>query len=248
VTTPVQLHVEIEGSGPAVLLTHGYSATAAMWDAQVADLATDHTVIRWDMRGHGRSESPVEVADYAMHHTVADMLRILDEAGAAQAVLVGHSLGGFASLSFATRHLDRVAALVLVDTGPGYRSDKARQGWNDYAEATATRLEKDGLAALSTSPEVRADLHQHVRGLVEAARGALTQQTSEVIDSLPSLAVPALVVVGSEDKPFVDGSRYMAAKLPDASLLVIDGAGHAPMITHPQEFGRGLRDFLDRLP
>jgi pimeloyl-ACP methyl ester carboxylesterase len=75
----------------------------------------------------------------------------------------------------------------------------------------------------------------------------LTQSDASVVDSLPSIAVPVLVIVGEKDKPFLAGSSYMAEKIPDAELVVIPGAGHAPNVTHTAEFDARLRTFLDRL-
>jgi pimeloyl-ACP methyl ester carboxylesterase len=152
-------------------------------------------------------------------------------------------------MRFQHRFPARVAALVLVDTGPGYRKDEPRAGWNEMCEAYAVAFERDGLAGLaSASPEVAAASHRSAVGLVHAARGILTQHDSAVVDHLPAIDVPTLVIVGSKDRPFLAGSEYMARKIPGARLVVIDGAGHAPMLTHPAEFESALRDFLDARP
>ncbi len=243
----VHLHVEVAGQGPAVLVTHGFSATSAMWEDQVEVLAGDHTVIRWDMRGHGRSDYPADPAEYSLDLTVQDMVGILDSLDVAKAVLVGHSLGGFASLAFTLRHPERVSALVLVDTGPGFRNDEARAKWNDYAESTAADLESRGLDALGRSDEVMMASHRDAAGLALSARRVLVQRDAAVIDSLRAIAVPTLVVVGSEDRAFRSGADYMAARIPGAELMVVPGAGHAPNLTHPEVFDDSLRRFVDRL-
>jgi pimeloyl-ACP methyl ester carboxylesterase len=240
------LHVDVTGQGPAILVTHGFSATSAMWAGQVDGLAVDHTVVRWDMRGHGQSDYPDDPTEYSLELTVQDMLDVLDGAGAAHAVLIGHSLGGFASLAFTGVHPDRVAGLVLVDTGPGFRNTEARQAWNAYAEATAEGLEAKGLDALGHSDEVMLARHRHAAGLALSARRVLVQRDAAVIDALPAIAVPTLVIVGSEDRAFRSGADYMAAKIPGSELVVIDGAGHAPNLTHPAQFDASLRSFLDR--
>ena len=81
-------------------------------------------------------------------------------------------------------------------------------------------------------------MHRDATGLIRAARGILTQFDGQVIESLPGIAVPTLVIVGEDDTPFLDGSRYMAAKIPGAELAVIPDAGHAPNISNPAEFER----------
>jgi pimeloyl-ACP methyl ester carboxylesterase len=243
----VRIHAEATGSGPAVVLTHGFASSSHMFAATVPALAADHTVIAWDMPGHGRSESPDDPSAYSVASFLAAMLDLVDEAGAERAVFVGHSLGGYLSLDLALTHPERIAGLVLVDTGPGYRNDAARDGWNRMAGAYARDLEAKGLAGLPGGEELAAGVHDTATGLVHAARNVLAQRDAHVIDGLPTITAPTLVVVGSEDEPFVKGSHYMAGKIPNATLAIIDGAGHAPPVSHPDEFNAIVRQLLDGL-
>jgi pimeloyl-ACP methyl ester carboxylesterase len=236
------------GPGLPLLLSHGYGASAAMWQPNLPALAAGRPVITWDMRGHGRSGSPADPAAYSEAATVADLAAVLDHLGIGRAVIGGLSLGGYMSLAFWLAHPGRVAALVLCDTGPGYRRDEPRQQWNDRAEATAQRFERDGLAALSGSPETRAAGHADPVGLARAARGMLTQRDGRVITALPGIDVPVLVVVGDQDEPFRAPADYLAARIPGARLAVITGAGHASNIDQPEQFSREVRAFLDGLP
>src|SRR4051794_18891765 len=96
----LKLYYEVHGNGPALLLTHGYSSTSAMWKGQIAALSKHHTLILWDMRGHGRSDYPDDPAAYSEERTVADIAALLDELGAASAIVGGLSLGGYMSLAF----------------------------------------------------------------------------------------------------------------------------------------------------
>jgi pimeloyl-ACP methyl ester carboxylesterase len=241
----IHLHYEVAGAGPAVLVTHGFGASSAMWARTVPALAATHTVVTYDQRGHGASDYPRDPDAYSIRHALGDIAGLLDAVGAERAVLMGHSLGGYLSLAFHVAHPERVAGLVLVGTGPGFRSDDARSHWNDMAERYAKDLDKHGLAGLPTSEELDPGVHRDAVGLAMSARGVLTQHDASVIDSLPAIAVPTLVVVGSVDAPFLDGSRYMAAKIPHAELVVIDGAGHAPNITHPTAFASAVLGFLN---
>jgi pimeloyl-ACP methyl ester carboxylesterase len=152
------------------------------------------------------------------------------------------------SLAFHLAHPERTLALLIIDTGPGYKSDAPREGWNATAIARAERFEKDGLPPPGVGgAETRAAPHRNADGLARAARGMLTQKDARVISSLPEIKVPALVVVGSEDKPFLAASDYMAAKIPGARKVVIDGAGHAANIDRPEAFNSAVLDFLDEL-
>ena len=162
-------------------------------------------------------------------------------------MLVGHSLGGYLSLEFALAHPDRVDGLVLVDTGPGYRNDEARAAWNEMAERYAADLEARG--PRRPAGQCRARRRRALAaptGWPSPPAASSRQDDGHVLESLPTIAVPTLVVVGENDEPFSSGSRYMAAKIPDADLVVIDGAAHAPPVTHPEEFNAALRSFLGR--
>lgn len=248
-TDGVDLYYEVHGTGPkTILLTHGYSATSQMWSGQVAALSKDHRLVIWDMRGHGRSSSPADAALYSEPATVADMGALLDEVGAKTAIVGGLSLGGYMSLAFYRDHADRVEALLIIDTGPGFKKDEAREGWNATSLRTAQRYETEGLGLLASgSPERRHAQHTSAKGLALAARGMLTQRDASVINSLPDIRVPSIVVVGSEDTPFLAASDYMAAKIPGARKAVIDGAGHAANIDRPEPFNAAISGFLGTL-
>jgi len=239
---------EVSGAGsPPLLLTHGFGATSAMFAANLAAVGSRNQVLTWDIRGHGGSDYPADPACYRPAAALEDMAAILAELGHDRAVLGGHSLGGYLSLEFALAFPDRVAGLVLINTGPGFRSDDARADWNRRAEITAAKLAEQGLASLRSSAELQAAEHRDATGLILAARGTLTQRDSHVIDGLPSIQAPALVVVGSDDTRYLPAADYMTAKLPRARKVVIPGAGHAPNMDRPELFNSELRAFLDHL-
>jgi len=241
----VQLYYEAHGEGPALLLTHGFSATSQMWKGQIDALAPHFTVITWDMRGHGQSDYPEDPAAYSEEATVADMAALLDRLGARSAVVGGLSLGGYMSLAFHRAHPERTRALLIVDTGPGYKNVEAREGWNRNAVARAERYEREGLGDLSAaSAEVRDAHHRDAAGLARAARGMLTQRDPRVIESLPDIRVPSLIIVGENDTPFLAASDYMAARIPGAKKVVIPHAGHAANIDNPDAFNEALTAFL----
>jgi pimeloyl-ACP methyl ester carboxylesterase len=234
------------GGRPPLLLSHGYGASARMWRPNLAALAADRTVITWDMRGHGASDSPDDPEQYSHAACVADMAALLDAAGAERAVVGGLSLGGFVSLEFVLAHPQRVDAVMLFDTGPGYRSDQARQQWNERAFKTADRLERDGITALGGSAEAEYG-HRSARGLALAARGMLAQRDGHVIEALTSVKVPVLVLVGARDQPFVAAADYLTAKVPGAVKVVVPDAGHMSNADQPDLFDQAVLDFLGGL-
>ncbi len=240
-----EIYYETHGEGPVLLLSHGYAATSQMWRGQIEAFSKDFKLVIWDMRGHGRSDSPDDLSAYSEALTVADMAALLDAVGAKTAIVGGHSLGGFMSLAFNLAHPSRVRALIMINTGPGYRNDEARAGWNAYALKTAERYEREGLAPLAAaSEEMRTASHRSAEGLAKAARGMLTQKDARVISSLPDIAVPTLVVMGADDARYLAGGEYMAAKIRGARKAVIANAKHSANIDQPAAFNAAVLGFL----
>ena len=227
----IEIDYEDTGRGRPILLTHGHMSSRTAWDGQHRALADRYRVISWDIRGHGQTVSADDPARYSLDLTIADVRALLGHLGVERAVIGGLSLGGYISLGFALAHPEMVEALVICDSGPGYRNAEARAQWNERAFSRAADLEAKGEQALA-----------------HATRGMLAQQGSTVIDGLPSISVPTLVIVGDQDKPFVAPCEYMAKKIPGARLEVIAGAGHSSNLDQPDAFNRILLDFLDSLP
>jgi pimeloyl-ACP methyl ester carboxylesterase len=246
----VAIYYEVHGPAPEdggpspVLLSHGYSATADMWKPNLDAISADRPVITWDIRGHGRSDSPDDPASYSESLSLGDMVALLDQFGVATAAVGGLSLGGYLSLAFHLEHPGRVAALMIFDAGPGYRKDGPREEWNAMARRRGEVFEERGLDALGDTPEVRVSQHTSASGLALAARGILVQHDARVIESLPTISVPTLILVGSDDQPFLAAADVMAAKIPGATKVVIEHAGHASNIDQPEAFNSAVLGFL----
>jgi pimeloyl-ACP methyl ester carboxylesterase len=228
-----------------LLCTHGFASSSHAWAPLVDAFSGERRCITWDVRGHGPHVYPSEPAEYSIPLTLGDMESLLDREGVDRAVLVGHSMGGYLSLEFQKAHPSRVAGLVLIGTGPGFRKDDARDGWNQICERYATIFQTKGFEGIGKSAELDGSVHRGVDGLINAARGILRQHDAGVIDNLGNIDVPTLIIVGENDKPFRAGSDYMAAKIPGARLVVVDGAPHAPMLTHPEVVNAEIAKFLD---
>jgi len=248
----VKIHYEVHGpsggKAPTILLSHGYSSTSRMWDGQVAALKDRYQVVVWDSRGHGESDYPKDAGLYSEALTVGDMLALLDLVSARKAIVAGLSLGGYMSLAFHASHPDRVGALMLFDTGPGFKKDEARAKWNETAHERAADFDARGLAALNSSDEVKLTRHRDASGLAGAARGMLAQKNDRVIQSLERIAVPTLVLVGANDANFLAATDYMAGKIKGATRAVIPDAGHAANLHQPVRFNQAVEAFLAKLP
>ena len=172
----IRIYCEVVGTGPAVLFTHGFGATSEMFAPQRNALAATHTVVTWDMRGHGRSDYPADQDAYSPARVLGDMRALLDGHDIERAVIVGHSVGGYLSLRFRLFHPDRVNGLVLIGTAPGFRRDDRRDEWNRYCKRRGAELDERGLD-VEPQLEVLAAKHRDAKGLAHAARGFLRSKT-----------------------------------------------------------------------
>ena len=176
------------------------------------------------------------------------MRAVLGHCGEPRAVIGGLSLGGYVSLAFYLAHPEMVRALVICDSGPGYRNAEARAAWNKRAHERAAELESEGAggAGRAQPRDARGDGPPRAprRGWRTPRAAMLAQDGSQVIDGLGSIRVPTLIIVGDQDQPFLAPCEYMAKKIPGARLEVIPGAGHSSNLDQPAIFNRVLADFL----
>jgi pimeloyl-ACP methyl ester carboxylesterase len=189
-------------------------------------------MIRWDMRGHGRSETPDDSSCFSQDLTVADMAALLDHLGVERAIIAGHSLGGFMTLRFQATYPDRVIGLILQGTGPGFRNADAR--------------EKCGHAVLSGGAEVGESHQGSAKGLANAARGMLTHVDAKVIDNLSNIDVPTIIIVGANDANFIGAGEYMNKKVKDTMHFVIADAGHGCNVEQPEQVNNALAEFFEK--
>ncbi len=262
----VRLYAEAHGDGPPVALSCGYTTTCENFRPQVEPLvAAGFRIVLWDYRGHGRSAAPADPAGYTMDAVLDDLGRVLDWAAPGQPAIVGGlSLGGLVSLHFALARPERVRALLLIDSGPGFKNPHAAERWARQVERTAQLLETRGFAPLLEGPAASTTLGrqperpgarhaaqaiaaQDARAVAEFGRRVAGPAPS-VIDRLGEIEVPALVLVGEEDEAYRRAADVMAARLPKATSVVVPGAGHIVNLEEPEAFDRALLRFLRELP
>ena len=247
----VGLYYEEHGQGYPVIFLHGFSSTHQTWLSQVPDLSKEVRFITYDARGHGLSDSPENAEDYSADIVVEDLFQLLEQLGIEQAVVGGLSMGGYESLRFYLTHPDKVKALIIMDTGPGYKNPKAREAWNEEREARAKELETRGIEVLleegMTETRKAILLKQNPIGLAHMSRRVVAQHDSWVIENLSEIKVPTLLLVGESDTPFMPAAQYMAKKIPDSELIIIPKAGHSANVDNPEAFNRAVLDFLGKL-
>ena len=257
-TDAPRLHVEREGEGPLVVLAHGFAGSARNFGPQARALRSRYRVIRYDARGHARSEAPDDPSAYTPEAFAGDLGRVID---APTAVVGGLSMGAATALRFALANPERVCGLILAAFPAGA---SAPVGIAAQATAFADAIERDGLDAAGQrfawgrasglDPQaarlVRQGFLEHPpHGLVHTLRGVLANQPSveELAPSLGGLAIPALVIVGDRDRGSLGPSRVLAAALPAAHLVMVPGAGHIVNLEQPVAFNTALLTFLERL-
>lgn len=209
----------------SLVFTHGWKHDRTVWSAMTAELPERLETTTWDLPYHGAA-GPLDRPDEPVR---AELVERLDEVVSGLAatsdsnkvVLVGHSLGGYISLSYALAHPHRVAGIVLMSTGPGFARSEARETWNQWA--------RDNADPRSPNQELLVLHHD-----------------SYVIDHLDEVGPPALVILGSRDSRFESARHVFEARLPKVESLVIDGGGHNIHLTHGDLVAQHVARWLDR--
>ena len=241
------------GSGPAVVLVHGYPLDGAMWSGVARALMPRFRVVKPDLPGRGDTTAPSAgtMEDYA------DFLEEILKGIGAPAGLAGFSMGGYAALALARRRPERLAALALVDTR-AQSDDEAGRAKRDEAIAT---VRSGGVAPIADAmvPKLLSASALANRDLVDRVRRIMLRQKPETVEAdltalrdradsrsiLAGISIPTLVVVGAEDAltPPVD-SEAMASAIPGARLTTIPGAGHLAPMERPGAVAAALSDFF----
>lgn len=253
----VDLHVYETGSGVPLVLVHAFPVHAGMWDGVRDRIGEVCRVLTPDLRGFGRS--PLGDDEPSLDRYADDMAALLDRRGIDRAVIGGASMGGYVTMAFLRRYPDRVRGIVLVDTKAGAdpeaaRANRERIAAMILAERTPRVLLDDVLPGLlgETTRQSRPEVVEQVRALVAEARpeaAAFAQRAMALrpdsFDTLRDADVPALVLVGEEDRLAPpEEAEAMAKALPNARLVTVPGAGHLPPVENPEEFTRAVTAFM----
>lgn len=255
-----RLHCRIDGprQGQAArrtfVLAHALGCDLSMWDALAEHLAAQGRVLRYDQRGHGRSEAPA--GPYTVAELAADAARLIDELELGAVTWIGLSMGGMVGQELALRHPEKVQALVLANTTSGYPAE-ARAGWEQrIAGVRAGGLEAivDGALLRWFHAGFHADQPQavaHWRARVLACDAAAYVACCEAIRDvdttarLPRIAVPTLVIAGALDQGTPpEMARTIAQAIPGARLVVLPDASHLSVLEQPAAFIQALDDWL----
>ncbi len=249
---------EVHGEGPTLVLLHAFPLGRFMWDPQWEALARGRRLLRFDARGFGGSD--LVPGPLTMDRIADDAAALLDRIGAERAVVGGCSMGGYAAFAFARRHRERLAGLVLQDTRAGADSEEARgnrlrlaervlaEGAVAAADAFLPRLL--GETTQRERPELASQLREKILGarpesVAAALRGLAERPDSR--DTLASIRVPTLVLVGEEDllTPQAE-AEAIARGIAGARLALVPRAGHLASLENPAAVNEALDAFLPR--
>ncbi|WP_165063864.1 alpha/beta fold hydrolase [Paludisphaera rhizosphaerae] len=247
-----------QGTGPVVVLLHGFPLSRAMWDAQVHALSASHRVVAPDLRGHG--ESPAPDGTYTMDQMADDVAELLDGLGIVEPVVLGGlSMGGYVALAFALKHPNRLRGLILADTRAAADAPEAAR----LREETAQSVSREGRTATVVETMIprlfaRTTL-QNRPGLVSAMQEVMERTSASGVigallgmarrpdrrDRLGEIIAPTLVVVGQEDVVSPpEEARAIAEALPNSQLAIIPHAGHLAPYEDPEAFNAVVLAFL----
>ncbi|BCU80490.1 alpha/beta hydrolase [Polycladomyces abyssicola] len=252
----VSLYVQSVGEGPTVVLLHGMPLDHRMWDETVRVLHRRYRVIRYDLRGAGRSgdgEGRFE------HHD--DLRALLEALEVDRASIVGISVGGKIAIDYALRYPDTVRSLVLINPGvSGYR-------WSDAFlanEREIQRLRKEGRLEQALErflqtwvegpfrkqskvvPSVRRYVRQTVLDYWKRESKGMPH-FPPAVDRLSEISVPTLVMRGDRDWEEIQTlAQRIASAIPQAELITMAGTGHLPPLEQPDSFHAHLLRFLER--
>lgn len=252
----MSLFVESQGEGPALVLLHGWGLHGGIWDAIAPQLAEGFTLHRVDLPGHGRS--PNLAGEYNLQTVAEAVLAVIPE----QAYWLGWSLGGRVAMQAALLAPQRITKLISVAASPRFLADEqwpgvepeVLQGFADGLERDYHKTLQQFLAIQAMGSErakqeiriLREGLFAHGEPVLEALRGALgILQNADLRGQLKNIHCPMLFLAGERDRLMpVQAAELAAAQMSDARLEVIAGAGHAPFISHPDQFLQVIRQFL----
>ncbi|MFN8533908.1 MAG: alpha/beta fold hydrolase [Dehalococcoidia bacterium] len=263
----VQLFYHERGSGAPIVFVHEFADDYRSWQPQISALSRRYRTIAYNARGYPPSDVPEDVRLYSQQRAADDIRDVLNGLGIDRAHVCGISMGGYASLHFATQHADRVRSLVLA--GAGYGSTPAeRTKFQADVEVTARKMIEDGMRSVAswysrgpTRVQFEAKDPDGYRAFAERLAehsdlgsantflGVQKERPSvfDLRDRLADLDVPTLIVVGDEDDPCLEPALFLKRTIPRAGLAVLPKSGHTINLEEVELFNLLLGDFLARV-
>ncbi len=250
-----QLYYEVHGTGKPILAVHGFPLSGKLWGEVASDLSRHHKLIIPDLRGFGQSRATPATT---MQTYVEDLAAILADAGIHEPVtLVGLSMGGYVLFEFWRRYPEKVEALILANTRAQADTPAAAEGRHTTAAkvlAEGSQVVADSMIAKLFSPSAEDELKEEWYDImatssptgVAAALGAMAARPDST-DTLATITVPTLIIVGREDPITpVSDAELMHHAIDGSMLAIIENAAHMTPVETPGAFGMAVQQFLRR--
>ena len=259
-----KLYYEIAGTGAPFVMVHAGVADSRQWNNEFAYFSQHYQVIRYDMRGYGKSE-PVE----GEFSHMSDLVSLLDALSIHEPLtIMGCSMGGGLAMDFALTHPSKVKALIMVDASPSgldldvpepskfADAEKAfESGDLDLLTEIETQIWFDGMGRTpeQVNPTMRKLLyemdHLALSNELKELGKRLPNTETPVYDRMESLNIPVLIITGSHDTPYIlAAADYMKENIKFAKKIMIEDAAHLPNMDQPQEFQKAVEEFLSAKP
>jgi len=234
------------GHGIPVVLLHGYPFDQTIWENVGAKISNYAHVLMPDLRGHGRSPKPA--SGYMVADMASDISRLLDEKDLSQAILVGHSMGGYVALSFAQQFPNRIIGLALVASHPYADDYEKKQSRMQTIEAIKSVGVVEALADMPEKLTRYPVIQKKCKGYIENTDGngiigvlnAIANR-SDASGVLRNIHCPTTILAGKDDLIIpIEISRKMAVEFGNVIFKEIEGAGHLPMLEVPNKIAESL--------
>lgn len=264
----IQMHYQVKGSGPDVVLVHGITSCLAQWYVEILpSLARQYRVTTYDLRGHGLSE--VTKHGYSSFDMSSDLLALLDHLNIEKPILVGHSFGGAISLHLALRHPERVRGISVLDTGLAclryLRIVRDWEGWKSHGDQLAQfGITLDTFLAADSKQDVtdfiKLSLSVPLQAGFRRGQSPLTPRLQRLLEethigyefrevcglteaAIAEIQTPVLALYGGTS-PYEKMAKRLNDLLPRCRYEVQEGAGHFYAIEEPEIVVRQLEEFL----
>jgi 3-oxoadipate enol-lactonase len=253
-----KLYYELKGKGPAVVLIHGWSLNTEMWDPQFDEFSKRHKVLRYDVRGYGKSEVPDQSKPYTHHD---DLKALMDRLDIDKAIVIGLSMGGYIAINFALKYPERTTVLIPVDASlEGY---KFSRGFMDSELALVKKAKEEGIESAKRfwidypffKPAYRdGQLAGKLKSIIGSYSGwdlvnddPIIRLSPPASERLDEIVAPTPVIVGELDSPdFHLIADLVSSNVVNAEKCVIMDAGHMSNMEKPEEFNKVVLGFLSR--
>ncbi|MBC1587626.1 2-succinyl-6-hydroxy-2,4-cyclohexadiene-1-carboxylate synthase [Listeria welshimeri] len=254
----------LNGEKPVLLMLHGFTGSNKTFQESITHLEEHFSIVAPDLLGHGKTDSPDEIARYSIERIVDDLVTILQELKIMQCFVLGYSMGGRVATAFASAHPEMVRGLILVSSSPGLAQKDLQESRVQADNRLADMLETEGIRsfvdyweklALFASQEVLSDelkkrirlerLAQNPNGLAMSLRGMGTGKQPSYWNHLADFTFPVLLMTGSLDEKFEKIAQEMQQLLPNSTHVTVQNAGHAVYLEQPNIFLSQFTNWLE---